>query len=81
MRSIIALVALKEWNLFPLDVNNAFLHIELDEKVYMEMPKGNLNPTNKVCKFRKYLYGLKQTSRQWYGKLGTTPLSLGYQQS
>ena len=47
----------------------------------MEVPKGIPNPSNKVCKLRKSLYGLKQASRQWFSKLTQTLLTLGYQQS
>ena len=47
----------------------------------MEVPKGIPNRSNKVCKLKKSLYGLKQTRRQWFSKLSCTLLSLGYQQS
>jgi len=47
----------------------------------MEVPKGIPNPSNKVCKLRKSLYGLKQANRQWFSKLSQTLISLGYQQS
>jgi len=81
IRTVLALAAHRKWGTYQLDVNNAFLHENLDEEVYMEMPKGIPNPENKVCRLKKSLYGLKQASRQWFIKLKDTLLSLGFVQS
>ncbi|PHT33211.1 hypothetical protein CQW23_29548 [Capsicum baccatum] len=40
VRCVIALATSKGWNLHQMDVHNAFLQGDLEEEVYMEMPKG-----------------------------------------
>lgn len=71
VRVILSLAANLDWPLHQLDIKNAFLNGELEEEVYMQIPPGCEAPSasNKVCKLRKSLYGLKQSSRAWFERL------------
>jgi hypothetical protein len=81
-QEIYALGAIHNWHLHQLDVNNAFLHGDLTEDVYMLVPQGVVcDRPNQVCKLKKSLYGLKQASRMWYEKLTALLVREGYTQS
>lgn len=81
IRILLALASTQNWHLHQLDVNNAFLHGDLQENVYRSIPDGVDSAPNTVSKLQKGLYGLKQAGREWYEKLTSLLLSEGYTQS
>jgi hypothetical protein len=68
---ILAYACSKNVKVYHMDVKSTFLNGELEEKVYIEQPKGFQLSENRdyVCKLKKALYGLKQTPRSWYSRL------------
>ena len=48
-----------------MDVKITFLNGDLEEEIYMLQPSGCIVPgqKNKVCKWKRSLYGLKQASK------------------
>lgn len=60
---VLAVAAAKGWYIHQLDINNAFLHGDLFDEIYIQPPLGYKVPFNHVRKLNKPLYGLKQASR------------------
>nr|GEY45089.1 retrotransposon protein, putative, Ty1-copia subclass [Tanacetum cinerariifolium] len=67
IRILIAIAAYYDYEIWQIDVKTAFLNGRLDKDIYMEQPKGYVDPNypNRVCKLQRSIYGLKQASRQW----------------
>ncbi|CAL8161243.1 unnamed protein product [Prunus armeniaca] len=83
IRTLIALVAQKEWSLYQLDVKSAFLNGVLKEEVYVDQPQGFVkkDEETKVYKLHKALYGLKQAPRAWYDEIDAYFNKAGFKKS
>jgi hypothetical protein len=83
IRIIISLASVFYWKLHQMDVKNAFLNGEVEQKVYIEKHKGFMihGKESHVYKLKKALYGLKQAPRAWYGRIDSFLQSLGFSKS
>jgi hypothetical protein len=83
IRTLISCAANFDWNIYWLDVKNAFLHGDLHEEVYMHIPPGfeSSQTERKVLRLRRSLYGLKQSPRAWFDRFKQAMLKRGYCQS
>ncbi|KAL2236839.1 UNVERIFIED_CONTAM: Retrovirus-related Pol polyprotein from transposon RE1 [Sesamum indicum] len=81
VRLFFAVAAALRWHIHQLDINNAFLHGYLEEKIYMSPPEGYSVPQGHVCRLKHSLYGLKQASRQWNHEFTTQIVAFGFVQS
>ena len=81
MLSLIVIAAVKQWQMFHMDVKNAFLNGDFSEEVSMQPLPGYDHPLNQVCRLRKALYGLKQAHRAWFAKFSSTVCQFVFQSS
>jgi hypothetical protein len=80
IRLILTIGLSQGWTIRQLDVNNAFLHGDLQEHVYLAQSLGHEDPAlpQHVCLPHKALYGLKQAPRAWYMKFSNYIQSMGF---
>ena len=82
VRVLLSVAANLDWPLHQFDVKNAFLHGDLKEEVYMDIPPGYMSSsTGIVCRLQRALYGLKQSPRAWFGRFSMAMRKYGFQQS
>ncbi|PKI36266.1 hypothetical protein CRG98_043343 [Punica granatum] len=82
VRCLLTVAVARGWEMHQMDVQNTFLHGNLDEEVYMRLPPSFFSRREgMVCCLRKSLYGLRQASRNWYSKFADALRGYGFHQS
>ena len=68
---VLAIATHNKWYVHQMDVMSTFLNGSLEEEVYVRQPPGYevVRQEHKVYRFKKSLYGLKQTPRVWYNMI------------
>ncbi|GJU37988.1 putative ribonuclease H-like domain-containing protein [Tanacetum coccineum] len=81
IRLFLACAFFKDFMVYQMDVNSAFLYGKIKEEVYVCQPPGFEDPyfPNRVYKVEKALYGWHQAPRAWYETLSTYLLENGFQ--
>ncbi|RDX94488.1 hypothetical protein CR513_23119, partial [Mucuna pruriens] len=80
IRIVLAMCAVFDLHLEQLDVKTAFLHGELEDKIYMLQLEGfkQQGKKNFVFKLSKSIYNLKKATRYWYKRFDSFIISLDY---
>ena len=61
-----------------IDVETAFLHGNLQEEIYMNIPEGMESNNNQCLLLNKTIYGLVQSAREFYKRLIEVLKSVGF---
>jgi hypothetical protein len=83
IRTVLTLVASKNWPAHQLDVSNVFLHGNITERVHCQQPTGfeSTEQPHDVCLLSRSLYGLRQAPRAWFSRFAEHAVALGFRQS
>ena len=82
-RILLSIAAHYDYEIWKMDVKNAFLNGNLEEKIYMMQSKGFIakNQEHMVCKLKRSIYGLKRASRSWNIRFDQAIKSFGFEKN
>lgn len=80
IHAVLSVAASCVWPVHQMDMNNAFLHGHLAERVYCQQLAGFIDDTHPdhVCLLGKSLYGLKQVPHAWFARFAVFVRTLGF---
>lgn len=81
IRTVLSIAANEKLELAQFDVKTAFLDGIIEEEIYMQQPEGYEDNSQRVCRLRKSVYGLKQSPRTWNKRFKDVLINFGLQES
>ena len=82
LRVMLALAASNQWTLETTDIKSAFLQGEsMSREVYVRPPREAKLEKGYLWKLLKCLYGLKDASKHWYGRVIESLIRYGFEKS
>ena len=83
IRILLSIATFYDYEIWQMDAKTTFLNGNLEESIYMTQPEGFMEQgqEQKICKLKKSIYGLKQTSRSKNIRFDTAIKSHGFGQN
>lgn len=78
IRMILSICCAAGYIIEQLDVDTAYLNADLEEEVYLEVPKGLNASKGKALTLNRALYGLKQSANAWNKTIHKALLEMGF---
>ena len=82
IRMMLAVAAELDYEVLMLDVQTAFLNVDIEEDVYFEMAPGyetyDKSEVPFVMKLKKSLYGFRQSPKNWFGTMDDHLSNIGF---
>lgn len=64
--------------IYQMDVTGAFLYGDINEEVFISLPKGAYENDKNIVKLNKSLYGLKKSPKYWNDKFNSVMINQGF---
>lgn len=84
LRILLTIAAVQRWPVHSFDITSAYLHSDIDSKVYFSIPTGYMceaRKKNQILEALKALYGTKQGARCWWKHIDAILVGMGFKSS
>ncbi|XP_060548679.1 uncharacterized protein LOC132712152 [Pantherophis guttatus] len=78
VKTALTIAAIQGENVYQFDIQTAYLHAKLDQKMYVRAPQGVDHQESGIWLLNKSLYGFKQSGRRWYEGLTSSLNQMGF---